>query len=174
MAGKLTKLIIALLFEGALLLLIIWHFTVAPLAVAVAWWTVLVIAVGVAVSNIASSVIVGFVKDEVLWKRVNEAGGKDKGLTVQERWKAEHLGSPISNFVGITERVLLVAAGMISWTVFGATAGAWLTLKVTCNWRAFSKIEHRAVSDIYLISNVLSFLLAAIDVLAIRAVCGLQ
>lgn len=130
--------------------------------------SIIIIFIGLIISNMASSCIVQNVKD-YLWKEL-----KKIDLEAENDWRKYNLHSPISRFIGHIERIIIVIAGLHSFEILMAVAGAWITIKIAIDWTTFVKINHRGVSHIYLISTILSILLAFIDVVAIRALLGMD
>jgi len=130
----------------------------------------IVIPLGVLVSNLASAEIVGFIKDKYLWKKVCMKYGPPRWTnykTLEEWWKSGRRGTNISYELGITQRIVLLLAGIVSIKMFAATAAGWTTFLVAVDWRSNS-YKPRVIGHIYAISIALSTLLALVDVLAIR------
>ncbi len=133
------------------------------------------IALGLIASNYASLVIVNvnFIKNDFLWKKAG-FHPKKGNLSLQEWWKEKGYNSEISPYLGIVERIILVAAGVVSFQLFFAASGAWATIKIAVDWQQFKEIKFRVISHIYLISSALSILLALIDVATIRVLLGMS
>ena len=118
----------------------------------------------------ASSEIVGFIKDEHLWKKVSKKYKPPKDSeydSLEEWWKSGEHGSNISYELGITQRIVLLFAGVVSIKMFFAAAVAWPTFLVVVDWKS-TRDQYRSIGHIYAISVTLSMLLSAIDVFAVR------
>lgn len=124
------------------------------------------IIIGLTLSNFASLWIVGFIKD-FLW---NKAGFHPEydNLRLEDWWKKQNYSSNLSPYLGIVERIILVAAGLVSFQLFFSACGVWTTIKIAVDWQQFKEMKFRVINHIYLISTALSILLALIDVIAIH------
>lgn len=142
----------------------------APIQYEIGVLLLFIIFSGILVSNKASSWIVAYIKDYYLWKKVNE----DYNKNIKLDWKKKKNYSSISQYLGMIERIIVVIAGLSSLQMFLAAAGAWTTIKIATDWTNFIESDYRAISHIYLISTSMSLLLALIDVVAIRALIGMD
>lgn len=170
------RFIIGIIFEITLLIFVINQYLGHGISIKMGFHIPLILMAGVLLSNIASCWIIGFVKDEFLWKKVCEkyTYPNDKSRSLKDWWSDTNHYSPISYILGIIERIIVVLAGIMGFKAFFAASGAWLTLKIAADWTMFQKIEYRAISHIYLITSASSLLLAAIDVAAVRMVLNLK
>jgi len=176
----LTKLPIRLKFVCGLfielilvLFIILKHFGIIPSIHFI--YALMGIPIGVLISNLASAEIVGFIKDEYLWKKVRKKykPPKNSGYdSLEEWWKSGEHGSNISYELGIIQRVVLLFAGVISIRMFFAAAAAWSTFLLAVDWKS-TRDQYRSIGHIYAISVALSMLLSAIDVFAIRVLLEL-
>jgi hypothetical protein len=130
-----------------------------------------VILIGVVVSNVASNWIVSYVKDQFLWVRVERLypHPPDDSPSLRDWWRKQGSMSPISGILGVVERIIYVMAGAFSFMLFFTAGAAWNTMKIAVDWRSFN-VQYRAIGHIYLLCIALSFLLAGIDVLAVRGI----
>ncbi len=126
----------------------------------------------VILSNVASTYIIGYFKDYVLWPRAGSYPG-DTSRSLRDYWRENNHSSDLSGYLGFVERFVVIAAGIVSFEAFYITCGGWLTIKSAIEWKQFVKSEHRVIGHIYLISAVSSLALAAIDVAVVRTIWGL-
>lgn len=167
---KIIKMIIGIIFELLIISFTIKQYIISPVKYEISISIILLIVMVIFFSNIASSWIVGYIKDEYLWVKVNDAfKNSSKSMTVKEEWYKDKLYSPISHLLGITERIVIVVSGLIAFQFLLLTLGGWISIKIATDWSMFARIKYRAISQIYLISCVLSLAMGVIDVLWIKA-----
>ena len=170
---KYLKLVVGLIIEIALVLFVVNQRFGTPFAIDKGFHTPVIIVLGLLVSNYASLLIVNFIKNDFLWKKVGRHPD-DVGRSLRDWWKEQGFGSEISPFLGIIERIILVAAGVVSLQMFFAACGAWTTIKIAVDWQHFKEMKYRVIGHIYLISSASSLLLALIDVAAVRIFLGMS
>jgi hypothetical protein len=159
------RLLIGVLIKATLIVLIIWR--PEALSMTVGFAQLLIAGVVLVVSNIASNLIVGWIKDAVLWVLT------DPSDQLRKDWYSRGFGSRISPALGILERLIVTGAGLISFWHFYIVSGGWLGLKVAVDWQQFGVMPNRAIGHIYLVSSAASLFLAIIDVAFLRSVLGI-
>ena len=170
---KYLKLTAGLIVEVALVLFVIKQLLGSPFVIKSGFHVPAIIVLGIMISNLASLWIVDFIKNEFLWKRAG-SHPDDENRPLRDWWREQGLGSEISPFLGVIERIILVAAGIISFQVFFAACGVWTSIKIAVDWQQFKGMKYRVIGHIYLISTASSLLLAAIDVAAVRVFLGMS
>jgi len=169
---KYVKLVAGLIVEIALVLFVIKQRFGTPFMIERGFHIPVIIIVGIIISNFASLWIVDFIKNDFLWKRAGPYPG-DEGRSLRDWWEEQGLASKLSRFLGVIERIMLVATGIVSFQVFAAACGAWTMIKIAVDWQVIKGMKYRVIGHIYLISVASSLLLASIDVAAVRILLGM-
>ncbi len=165
--------VLGLLIKGALLVALLWlNDGGRPFIPDSLWLKASLVIALVICSNVASRYVVGWYKDCFLWPRAG-AHPDHPERSLHEWWRQTRFHSTLSAHLGFIESVVVTAAGLVSFQSFFIACGGWLTLKTAVEWNQFSGKNHRVISHIYLISSVLSLMMAALDVAVIRTLFGL-